>query len=367
MLDNWLHPINPTDIVAQNELQEYALLHHIDVHSGHHFPSLKDTQVAIIGLDDHANHIRRFLYQLSWHFKSLKCADLGNIRNKNDHFITQALTELIDGGITPIIIGGNHVKAIPQFLAHKGVRPYSNIALISEFIPYLEKTSNEKFYLKELIDKYKSSIFNISFLGFQNHFCSPHIGKWIDENRFDGLRLGKVKSNIEEAEPVIRDADMLIFQLDALKHSDCPGIISPTPNGLPAEKACQLSRYAGMSDKLGSISISGYYPKTDIGFQSAQLIAQMVWYFMDGYVNRKKDYPVTNTGMTEYVVDFKDIDYQITFWKSNRSGRWWMQIPVKNLKGLNRHRLIPCSYQDYKLSCSGELPERLLLALDRFS
>jgi len=70
--------------------------------------------------------------------------------------------------------------------------------------------------------------------------------------------------------------------------------------------------------------------------------------------------------LTEYIVDFKSYSYQITFWNSIKSNRWWMQIPSKTDRKLRRHRLIPCSYEDYLKACEEELPERLLKAHRRF-
>jgi formiminoglutamase len=60
------------------------------------------------------------------------------------------------------------------------------------------------------------------------------------------------------------------------------------------------------------------------------------------------------------------LNYQLTFWKSTKSGRWWMQVPMKTKRQHERHRLVPCSYQDYQSACREELPERLMQAFGRF-
>jgi formiminoglutamase len=65
-------------------------------------------------------------------------------------------------------------------------------------------------------------------------------------------------------------------------------------------------------------------------------------------------------------VDFKGHEAPFTFWKSNRTGRWWIQVPVKTKKKHLRHRLIPCSYNDYLQASKGEMPDRLSLAFGRF-
>jgi formiminoglutamase len=42
-----------------------------------------------------------------------------------------------------------------------------------------------------------------------------------------------------------------------------------------------------------------------------------------------------------------------------------MEIPVKE-QSQTRHKLIPCSYEDYLEAGNGNLPERLLNAYQRF-
>ena len=125
-----------------------------------------------------------------------------------------------------------------------------------------------------------------------------------------------------------------------------------------------------MSDKLTSFGIYGYRKNLDSLDQStAQVVAQMIWYFADGFYNRKQDFPIQKAfnQLIQYIVHVKSFDEQLTFWRSNKSGRWWMEIPVKTQKKHVRHRLIPCAYNDYLQACNDDLPERLILAYQRFT
>jgi formiminoglutamase len=88
---------------------------------------------------------------------------------------------------------------------------------------------------------------------------------------------------------------------------------------------------------------------------------------LDGYFNRKNDFPASTDGLVEYIVDFREYDWTLTFWKSNKSGRWWLQVPVETNENHVRHRLIPCSLSDYQMACREELPERLFNAFKRFA
>ncbi len=361
MLENWLSPLEID--LESFELIPSSLGKNIEVHTNGYFPNLKDVSIVILGFDNVILDVRKRLYKMSWIHEGLQVADLGNFKKKDDDFIAQVLMELIDGNIFPIIITGNEFMISPQFLAHRGIHKYNNLAIVSERVPLFEGS-----YLDEFLSKFERDILNIAFIAYQRHYCSPKSLEHIEEENFDTYRLGMIKHSPQDIEPIIRDMDSLIFNMDSLKASESLAVMRPTPNGLSAEEACMICRYAGISDKMGSLSISGYYPENDALGISAEIIAQMIWYFLDGFHARKNDYPVSSSSMTEYIVDFRDYQKPITFWKSDKSGRWWMQVPSKgDKKHLKRHRLIPCSYQDYLQASKGELPERLMSALRRFN
>ena len=91
---------------------------------------------------------------------------------------------------------------------------------------------------------------------------------------------------------MIRNADLVSFDLKSIKSYYLPGNILPMPNGLDGEQSCQIMWYAGLSDKLSSIGLYGF--NNDDRSIGAQLIAQMIWYFAEGYANRKEDFPKSN-------------------------------------------------------------------------
>ena len=93
---------------------------------------------------------------------------------------------------------------------------------------------------------------------------------------FDSYRLGQIRDKIEDAEPIIRQADMLSFDITSIKHADAPANPNALPNGLYAEEACQIMRYAGMSDKLTSLGIYELNPAFDISGKTSHLAAQMI-------------------------------------------------------------------------------------------
>ena len=125
-------------------------------------------------------------------------------------------------------------------------------------------------------------------------------------------------------------------------------------------------RYAGMSDKLCGIGFFGYDLQSGDQDQTAAVLAQLIWYFIEGVDNRKGDFPVSKKNLIEYIVQTREWNVPLVFWKSNKSGRWWMQIPEQKRKLGKRHFLVPCSYENYVSCTNDEIPDRLIRILRRF-
>jgi len=198
-------------------------------------------------------------------------------------------------------------------------------------------------------------------MAYQSYYTDDELIALMEKLNFDSYRLGYLKSNIEEVEPVLRSADILSFDINAIKVSSAPGTILSSPNGLNGEESCKVFRYAGLSDKLSTIGLYNYSAENDSNKVSAKLLAQMIWYFVDGVNNRKQDYPVaTVASYTKYHVSIEKEKLNLVFYKSPKSGRWWVEVPYPNDAGLKhaRHLFMPCSYNDYLKACEGETPER---------
>jgi arginase family enzyme len=70
--------------------------------------------------------------------------------------------------------------------------------------------------------------------------------------------LRKRNVTIEETEPILRSSHLMMFDLNSLRLSDAPGTSNKSPNGLYAEEACQIIRYAGLSNRISSGLLSGW-------------------------------------------------------------------------------------------------------------
>ncbi len=366
MLQNWLSPIKNPILTDESNYKSYQFRNciktYIDV-----IPNLEDCKIAIIGIEEEeANSVRAVLYQTNHAFEEKVIADLGNIRKKDHSFIIPVIEELLNSNIIPILIGQKVDYTYAQYQAYHSQKKLTNLILVDEKIRYPEDPDGISNHIESILETPRSHLFNMGIVGYQSHYTSSDILKYFDHRSFEYLRLGRIKSDIEEVEPLIRDADLLSFNIAAIKSADAPGQLLPSPSGFFSEEACQICRYAGMSDKLSSIGFYGFVDSLDRLNQTAHVVSQMVWYFIEGFFSRTNDYPIRTDGMIQYVVDWKSQEYQVTFLKSMRSGRWWMKIPIDSKEEKQRHELIPCSYNDYIQASKEDFPERLFNAYRRF-
>lgn len=355
MLENWLKAGKITD----SEMPDWQLGQNIEVFDGE-FPDLKEIKVALIGTGKAIDIVRKYLYELAFPFSKFPIADIGNLRKANDEFLLPVIRELLDNDIIPIIISNQALQYSAQFKAYQNKRKRVDVAIIDEGTPLHNEDLN---YLSTIRKSKVPRLSNLGLIGYQTHLTPPPTIQYFQKKNYDLVRLGYAKKNMEQVEPTIRDSHSVYFNLAALKQVEAPGTWKNSPNGFTSEEACQLCHYAGISDKLSSIGFYGYQPEKDRDDQTAQLLAHMIWYFLEGVYNRKNDFPTSTTGMIEYIVSFKDYDQHATFWKSTKSGRWWLQMDSKT-KG--KHELIACSYEDYQMACKNELTERVLNVIERY-
>lgn len=365
MLQNWLKPLSASSLSILDSLDASQIGTRLQLHKAE-VPNLRRVKVALLGVEPkEADNVRAALYPLIAPFPPEAVADLGNLRKADASLLIPVLYELLSGRVIPIVLSKNHEMAKAQFLAYQEAKALVNLSVIDSR-PRFDLAKDGADTYTSLFQPRHPLLFHAAMVGLQAHFTAPAVLDWLAQQNFDAVRLGKSRANLEETEPVLRDADLLALHLSALKQSEAPGATGASPSGYTVEEACQMCRYAGMSDKLTSMGLYGFQTETDRSQQTAHVIAQLVWYFLDGVFNRKNDYPASKDGLTEYIVEFRQYNYQLTFWKSVRSGRWWLQAPITTKRKHQRHHLIPCSYQDYQAACREELPERLLEAFKRF-
>ena len=342
--------------------------------------NLLDFDIAVIGVmeergstnnqgcGDAPNRIREQFYGLFHRFENVKILDLGNIKAGNSYrdtyfALTAVISELVKKEVIPIIIGGSHDLTYANYQAYENLEQVVNLVTIDRSIDLglLEEDITDKNFINHIVMHQPNFLFNYSSVGYQSYFVDKEIDSLMERMHFDAYRIGAVRSNMEEMEPIVRNADIVSFDVNALKSSDSSAYCEPNPNGFSGEEACRIPRYAGLSDKLTSIGFYNYNPIFDKNSNSAMLLAQMIWYFIEGFESRKGDYPVaTKSKYTKYHVAIEEGKHELLFYKSEFSGRWWMEVPFPaDLKSkFVRHQMVPCSYMDYEKAINGTMPDR---------
>ncbi len=369
---DFLQPVN-LDLLSKDEgYRDTQLGKHIKVYETQ-LPDISDADMVIIGagecrgagyaLNDHASAdgIRSALYALYYWHAQVTIADLGNVKigqTIQDSYaaLRTVIAELILQNKKVLVIGGSHDLTLPQYHAYTSIPTLVNAVVTDAKIDLdLEARLPADHFLEELFTGLPNHLNHYAHIAFQSYFMHPHMLETIDKLRFDCFRLGVVREDIEEMEPVIRDSHMMSFDISAIQNAQAPANII-TPNGLNGEEACVLMQYAGMSWKTSSIGLYGYQAELDRNGLSAIQIAQMIWYIIDGIQKGKKESPLSATErFKEFHIAFSDIDTQ--FLQSKSTGRWWMQLHNKEWA--------PCSYKDYLVASKNEIPERWLRALER--
>jgi hypothetical protein len=210
-------------------------------------------------------------------------------------------------------------------------------------------------YLTKIVIEEPNNLFNYCNIGYQTYYNSQEEIDLVEKLFFDGYRLGEIANNIALAEPVFRDGDLVSIDMNSVKSSDSGNFTQFIPNGFNGKEICALSRYAGISDKVSSFGVFNHNDTE----QESVLIAQIIWYFIEGYHYRSNEYPFgSRENYLKYIVPIED--EELVFYKSDKTDRWWIEIPftVNGNNKLKRNTLLPCSHEEYLAACDQELPER---------
>jgi len=387
MLNDIFDKINVEQLEAEYDFQPNHNRHYLKINDAE-FPNLEDVQLAMFGVAEYRNaiteneqandveKIRTSFYKLFNHQPALQMADLGNIKLGDNayetyHAISLVVEELLKRNIIPVIIGGSQDLTNGQFLGYLPQNKLVNVTVVDEKIDIYssdEKIDNTT-YLFEMLNNQASRLYNIGVVGYQLHLVDPLIIEALEMLHFNTHRLGTFKEDITELEPTVRNADLISFDLRALRNADAKAALNQSPNGFTALEACRLCWYAGISDNLSSLGFYEYSSSLDEDGQTADLIAQMIAYFIEGFYQRKNDVDPVNDQALKYTVTFEEEGIDIEFIKSKKSDRWWMLMPKEVVVdiSLEHQRLIPCSYNDYLNACNKIIPNRWIKATEKIT
>ncbi len=322
--------------------------------------------------------IRKWFYSLyAQPYFNTPIVDLGNILEGESiddsyHAVSAVCAYLLKRNHIPVLLGGSQDLTYANYLAYEDLEQVVNLLTVDrkfDFGENLQEQMTADTYLSHILLHQPNYLFNYANLGYQSYFVAPDTIDLMDQLHFDHARLGFLREDITRVEPLVRNVDMISVDVTAIRHSDAPGSGNSTPNGLTGEEVCRIMRYAGISDKASSIGFFEYNPFQDDSQQTAQLVAQMLWYFLDGVSSRKGDMPSDrDNNYVRYRVRVSSEKEDLLFYKSLKSDRWWLKVPFPGRKSneYKRHQLVPCSYEDYLVACEDEVPDLWLRTYQKF-
>ena len=372
MVFDFLQPISASVEEYIATLSNQTLGKKVVFHTQTDFPVLDNVAIAIITVnefrgsekdnDDFSfDYFRKQFYSLFPGNWNASIVDLGTIEAgasvEDTNFVVKSLVaELIKKRIIPVVIGGSQDLTYPMYRGYDNLDQMVNLVSVdNQFDFSKENKLDSESYLSKIIVEEPNNLFNFSNLGFQTYFNSQEEIDLIEKLYFEAYRLGEVSNSITVAEPVFRDADLVSVDMHSVQSSYSGNFDVFNPNGFTGKEICALSRYAGISDKVTSFGIFNFNPNGN----EVVLMAQMLWYFIEGFCFRSNEYPFgTKENYIKYIVPIED--EELIFYKSNKTERWWIEIPfLTNVNNkLKRNTLLPCTHEDYLAACEQEIPER---------
>jgi formiminoglutamase len=347
-------------------------------------PDFRDANIAIFGVNEErgtlsnkgsatgADEVRKKLYNLKRGTGSYKIVDLGNLNPGIDLDetyvrISEVCRMLLEKNVLPMIIGGTHDLDYGQYCSYETLEKlvsFLNVDALLDLEDKKEAGPSRQHVHKVLLHE-PNYLFSYTHLAYQTYLIDPLSVSILEKLYFEAFRIGQLRTNIQEIEPTIRNADMISFDVTAIRSSDAPGNGNAQPFGLTGEEACQICWYAGLNEKLSSIGFYEYNPTfDDVHKKTASVIATMMWYFIEGYYHRKNESNFKSNDFVKYVVSMPVDPETIQFYKSKFSEKWWMEVPYPNGKErYSRNSIVPCSYNDYQTAVKGEIPDRYISTL----
>lgn len=370
---DFLSPIDNEILHFANDLSSQHLASKIAMHTNYQFPDIDKIKIAFLGVLENRgdvnaqnainlSNIRKELYSLFPGNWNLSIADLGDLKAGNTkedtYFALQKVTSaLLKNKIIVFVLGGSQDLTYPLYRAYDHLEQMVNLVVIDSKFDFGKESDaiSTNSYLSKIIIEEPNNLFNYCNIGYQTYYNAQEEIDLIEKLFFDAYRLGDISNNITIAEPVFRDADFVSVDLTSVKSSASGNLVNFAPNGFTGKEVCALARYAGISDK---VSLFGLFNHNNSNTESV-LIAQMLWYFIEGVHYRSNEYPFGNKdNYLKYIIPSEE--EELVFYKSNKTERWWIEIPYLSTTNnkLKKSTLLPCSYEEYLAACNQEIPER---------
>jgi len=382
-------PVEAEKYFPQNKsIDPHLLVSHVWFTSKEQEPDLSNINIVIIGVpesrlsnnnegcEEAPDEIRKQFYKLFLWKNNVSILDLGNLipgKTIEDTYVilSDILAFLIEQEILPIIVGGSNDLVFANYKAYANLEKIVNIVAVdSKFDIGNEKEPiTSEAYLNKIVLQQPNYLLNYSNIGYQTYLNSQADIELMQQLFFETYRVGGLRKDMDEIEPIVRNAEMVALDISAVRQSDAPGNANASANGFYGEEICQVARFAGLSDKLSSFGIYEYNPLLDYNTQTSQLIAHVLWYFIEGYSHRQND--ILFKEQDQYIrntVPITNALNELVFHQSKKTGRWWLEVPFFHIKKQqDKIYYLPCSKNDFETACKDVVPDRWWRAYNKLN
>lgn len=372
---DFLVPVADKVLAHCELLPAQALGRNISKHSTNNgLPQLNNASVALIGVRESRNAfekkpekldvsaIRIQLYKLllgNWNSSIIDIGDVEEGETVEDTYfvVKEIVAGLLKENIVPIIIGATQDITYAVYRAFDGIKDRINLVAIDNRFDFGmdEELISSNSYMSRIITDKPNNLFNFSNIGYQSYYNAQEELDLMERLFFDSYRLGEVTADISSVEPLLRNAHAISMDARSIRASEVGFSDNFSPNGFTGREICAIARYAGISEE---VMVFGVYEMENAN-QSCQLMAQIIWYFIEGFNFRIKESPHTKSNdFTKYIVPTET--EQLVYYKSLLTERWWVEVPslLTTHNKTNSPALLPCAEKDYLEACNQNIPER---------
>lgn len=212
--------------------------------------------------------------------------------------LAEVVHTLCNAGIVPVVLGGGHDIAYPNFTGFSKGKKQVGVINIDTHLDYRKPIPkrNSGTSFRQMLDDHMSPLhaMNLVEIGIQSFAnAGDHYSELLERGatifslrdvRQDGI--AKVLDLAYELAVSSNDSLYMSFDLDAVHSADAPGVSAPLPTGLTPEEFLTAALFAGKRRKTKIIDIVELNPKYDIDNRTARLAALAVMYFLTGFANR---------------------------------------------------------------------------------
>ncbi|CUU02634.1 formiminoglutamase [Candidatus Kryptobacter tengchongensis] len=251
------------------------------------------------------DQVRKYFYRLTpFNFKfknqitKLRIFDLGNLRvdgslEQIHERLAFVVGELVKAGILPIVIGGGHDIAFPDYCGFagnfgKGKRAVINIDTHLDVRELQPRNSGTPF--RQILEsEFKpDKMFEI---GIQNYANSIYHFEYALKNGVKIFTLDEIREKgIDLVLDILKNELLghvvhLSFDMDSVRNADAPGVSATYPDGLKAEEVLKIALFCGLNLNVKVVDIAEVNPEFDVDGKTSRLASLFILNFLTGKAN----------------------------------------------------------------------------------